>query len=103
MSETPDANGPWMRAVIVRQPGGVEQLEVARSKAPVLAPGCIEIDVEATALNRADLLQRRGLYAPPAGASEILGLECAGIVRGVADGVVGVAPGDRVMALLAGG
>ena len=50
MTENPDANGPWMRAVIVRQPGGVEQLEVARIKTPALAPGCIEIDVEASAL-----------------------------------------------------
>jgi putative PIG3 family NAD(P)H quinone oxidoreductase len=54
-------------------------------------------------VNRADLMQRRGLYPPPPGASPILGLECAGRVLEVAPGVTGFAPGDRVMALLAGG
>lgn len=92
-----------MRAVIVRQPGGVEGLELGRAPAPVLAAGCVEISVRATALNRADLLQRRGLYPPPPGASEILGLECAGVVREVAAGVTEYRSGDRVMALLAGG
>jgi putative PIG3 family NAD(P)H quinone oxidoreductase len=92
-----------MRAVVVQTPGGPEQLQIARVPAPVLTAGCIEIEVSACALNRADLLQRRGLYAPPPGASEILGLECAGRVRAVAPGVLGFAPGERVMALLAGG
>jgi putative PIG3 family NAD(P)H quinone oxidoreductase len=54
-------------------------------------------------VNRADLLQRQGLYPPPPGASPILGLECAGEVAEVADGVTAFAPGDRVMALLSGG
>lgn len=92
-----------MQAVIVRQPGGPEQLALGRVAAPVLAPGCIEIDVHATALNRADLLQRRGAYPPPPGASEILGLECAGVVRAVNGDVGAWRPGDRAMALLAGG
>jgi putative PIG3 family NAD(P)H quinone oxidoreductase len=92
-----------MRAVVVRQPGGPEQLEIGHVPVPRLEPGCIEIEVRASALNRADLLQRRGLYPPPKGASEILGLECAGVVRAVADGVNGFRPGERVMALLAGG
>jgi putative PIG3 family NAD(P)H quinone oxidoreductase len=61
------------------------------------------IDVTATAVNRADLLQRRGLYPPPPGASPILGLECAGVVARAGARVSGFAPGDRVMALLAGG
>jgi putative PIG3 family NAD(P)H quinone oxidoreductase len=61
------------------------------------------IDIKATALNRVDLLQRRGKYPPPRGASEILGLECAGVVRSLGEGVTAVKPGDRVMALLAGG
>jgi tumor protein p53-inducible protein 3 len=92
-----------MQAIIVRAPGGPEQLALARVPAPVLQPGSIEIDVHATALNRADLLQRRGVYPPPAGASEILGLECAGVVRAVEGDVAAWRPGDRVMALLGGG
>lgn len=92
-----------MRAVVVRQPGGPEELEVEWVPAPSLAAGCVEIQVHACALNRADLLQRRGLYAPPAGASEILGLECAGVVSAVAPDVASPRRGERVMALLAGG
>jgi putative PIG3 family NAD(P)H quinone oxidoreductase len=61
------------------------------------------IDVRATALNRADLLQRRGLYPPPAGASEILGLECSGVVAARGPSADRFAVGARVMALLAGG
>jgi tumor protein p53-inducible protein 3 len=92
-----------MRAVVVREPGGPEQLELRRVPLPPLEPGCIDIEVKATALNRADLLQRRGLYPPPKGASELLGLECSGVVHAVAEGVTAFRPGDRVMALLAGG
>lgn len=92
-----------MRAVLVRQPGGPEELYVGETSVPALSPGSVEIEVEACALNRADLLQRRGLYPPPPGASPILGLECAGVVRHVAPDVTRVAVGDRVMALLAGG
>lgn len=61
------------------------------------------IDVRATAVNRADLLQRRGHYPPPAGASPILGLECAGVVAETGSEVHEFSPGDRVMALLPGG
>lgn len=92
-----------MRAVLVEAPGGVEKLVLGECPDPVLAPGCIAIDVRAAALNRADLLQRRGLYPPPPGASDVLGLECAGVVREVAPDVQRFRPGDRVMALLAGG
>jgi tumor protein p53-inducible protein 3 len=92
-----------MRAVVVRAPGGAEQLELAEVEAPQLRAGSVEIEVHACALNRADLLQRRGLYPPPPGASQILGLECAGVVRAVAPDVTGIALGSRVMALLAGG
>jgi len=61
------------------------------------------IDVTATAVNRADTMQRRGLYPPPPGASQILGLECSGVVGAVGSGVEGWSPGDEVCALLAGG
>jgi tumor protein p53-inducible protein 3 len=61
------------------------------------------VRVQATAVNRADLMQREGHYPPPAGASEILGLEVAGEVVRLGAGAAGVAVGDRVMALLSGG
>jgi tumor protein p53-inducible protein 3 len=101
MSERNEADR--MRAVVILKPGGPEELQIQEVVLPALTPGCVDIDVRATALNRADLLQRRGLYAPPPGASDILGLECAGVVRRVGPGVSGFAPGDRVMALLPGG
>jgi len=70
---------------------------------PELRAGEVRIAVAATAVNRADLMQRRGLYPPPPGASQVLGLECAGVVAEVAPGVTGFAVGERVMALLPGG
>jgi putative PIG3 family NAD(P)H quinone oxidoreductase len=70
---------------------------------PRLGVGEVRIAVAATAVNRADLVQRSGGYPPPPGASPILGLECAGTVLEVGEGVSRVAPGDRVCALLAGG
>ncbi len=70
-------------------------------------PGCssgeVLVRVRATAINRADLLQLRGLYPPPPGESDVPGLECAGTIERVGDGVEGWSPGDRVMALLGGG
>jgi tumor protein p53-inducible protein 3 len=92
-----------MTAVIVQKPGGPEQLAIGRVPVPRLEAGSVEIEVAACALNRADLLQRRGAYPPPKGASDILGLECAGVVRGLLGDVGGLKIGDRVMALLAGG
>lgn len=70
---------------------------------PVYGPDEVLVDVHATALNRADLLQRAGGYPPPPGASEILGLEMAGVVAAVGSHVRGWQAGDRVCALLAGG
>lgn len=70
---------------------------------PTPGPGEILIRNCATAINRADLAQRAGGYAPPPGASEILGLECAGEVIGIGEGVRTYEEGDRVCALLAGG
>jgi tumor protein p53-inducible protein 3 len=69
----------------------------------MLAPHDLRIAVTATSVNRADLLQAAGHYPPPPGASETLGLECAGIVSEVGSGVQGWREGDRAMALLAGG
>lgn len=92
-----------MRAVVFREPGGPEVLSFG--DAPEASPGDreIAITVRATALNRADLLQRRGLYPPPPGASDILGLECSGVVSERGPGATRFVLGARVMALLAGG
>ena len=92
-----------MRAVVVREPGGPEVLEPADVPAPIPRPGEILLDVAATAVNRADLLQRMGRYPPPPGASPLLGLEAAGTVAEVGPDVTGWTPGQRAMCLLAGG
>src|SRR5690606_9504556 len=92
-----------MRAVIVRAPGGPEQLEVAEEPVPRGDPGVLESDAAATARSPADLLQTRGAYPPPAGAAGHLGLGCAGVARAVFGAVGSFRVGDRVMALLAGG
>jgi len=92
-----------MRAILVREPGDERVLMLGDAPAPPLGPTDVRIRVRATAVNRADLLQRQGVYPPPSGASPILGLECAGEVAEIGANVTGVKPGDRVMALLAGG
>lgn len=71
--------------------------------APSLGEGEVRIEVRASAVNRADLAQRAGAYPPPPGASQILGLECSGVVSEIAAGVSGFEIGDEVCALLAGG
>jgi putative PIG3 family NAD(P)H quinone oxidoreductase len=92
-----------MRAVIPREPGGPEVLEVAELPDPEAGPGEVVVDVVATAVNRADTLQRQGVYPPPPGASHVLGLECSGVVAEVGPEVSGWSVGDEVCALLAGG
>jgi putative PIG3 family NAD(P)H quinone oxidoreductase len=92
-----------MRAVTLSGPGGPEVLGWGEVPDPVCRPGEVIVDVVATAVNRADLLQRAGNYPPPPGASEILGLECSGVVSEVGEGVTGWRVGDEVCALLAGG
>lgn len=92
-----------MRAVLVNKPGGVEELVLVERPRPIPGPDQLLVRNFATALNRADLLQRRGLYPPPAGESEILGLEFAGEVDEVGANVSGFARSDRVFGLLAGG
>jgi len=74
-----------------------------QTQKPEPGPGQVLIDVRAAGVNRADLSQRRGAYPPPPGASPILGLECAGVVEAVGEGVTRFAPGDDVFALLTGG
>jgi putative PIG3 family NAD(P)H quinone oxidoreductase len=92
-----------MRAVIAPDPGGPDALVVADRPDPEPGPGEVVIDLTATAVNRADTMQRRGFYPPPPGASDILGLECSGVVSAVGDGVDAWSVGDEVCALLASG
>jgi NADPH2:quinone reductase len=92
-----------MQAITIRQPGGPEVLEWTAAPDPTPKPGEVLVDVAATAVNRADLLQRQGFYPPPKGASEILGLECSGTISKLGEGVEGWHVGDEVCALLAGG
>jgi putative PIG3 family NAD(P)H quinone oxidoreductase len=92
-----------MYAITVKEPGGPEVLEWAEVPDPVAKPGEVVLDVAASAVNRADLMQRQGHYPPPPGASEIIGLECAGRIAELGEGVTGWSVGDEVCALLAGG
>ena len=92
-----------MRAILVRESGGEDVLTLGEVPAPTLGPADVRIRVTATAVNRADLMQRQGFYPPPPGASEILGLECAGTIAEIGPEARGFKPGDRVMALLPGG
>jgi putative PIG3 family NAD(P)H quinone oxidoreductase len=92
-----------MRAIVADGVGGPEVLSLGEVPDPVAAAGEVVIDVVATAVNRADTLQREGRYAPPPGATDVIGLECAGIVASVADDVTTWRAGDEVCALLSGG
>ena len=92
-----------MRAVVFDQPGDESVLHIGEVPAPALGANDVRIAVRATAVNRADLLQRQGFYPPPAGASAILGLECGGAIAEVGAAVRGWTVGERAMALLAGG
>ena len=94
-----------MQAIVIREPGDEDVMQLAEVPDPVLGDQDVRIRVRATAVNRADLLQRRGMYPPPPGASTILGMECAGEVLEVGAAVPPgrFRPGDRVMALLPGG
>jgi putative PIG3 family NAD(P)H quinone oxidoreductase len=92
-----------MRAVIASESGGPEVLTVVERPDPEAGPGEVVLDVVASAINRADTLQRQGFYPPPAGASDVLGMECSGRISAVGPGVEGFAVGDEVCALLAGG
>ena len=87
----------------MESPGGPENMVWGELPDPVAGPGEVVLDVVASAVNRADLLQREGNYPVPPGASEVLGLECSGIVSEVGPGVEGWRVGDEVCALLAGG
>ena len=92
-----------MRAIVVEKPGGPEQLHMGERPRPLPGPDELLVRVRCAALNRADLMQRKGNYPPPEGATDILGLEMAGTVEAQGSAVVGWSQGDRVCALLPGG
>ncbi|MBT2268489.1 NAD(P)H-quinone oxidoreductase [Rhodococcus erythropolis] len=92
-----------MYAITIDQPGGPEVMKWAQQPDPELPRGHVLVEVAATAVNRADLLQRQGFYPPPPGASDILGLECSGVIVELGEDVTGWSVGDEVCALLAGG
>ncbi|HEX2191249.1 MAG TPA: NAD(P)H-quinone oxidoreductase [Longimicrobiaceae bacterium] len=93
-----------MRAVVVARPGGPEALQLAERPVPQPGPGEVRVRVHASALNRADLLQRRGLYpAPPGAPQDVPGLEYAGEVDAMGEGAGLWAVGSRVMGIVGGG
>ena len=92
-----------MRAVVITAKGGPEVLEVREVPDPEPGPEEILVDVATSAVNRADLLQRRGLYPGPAAEQEIPGLEFAGTVAAAGERVTAHAVGDAVMGIVAGG
>ncbi|HEY8534538.1 MAG TPA: NAD(P)H-quinone oxidoreductase [Micromonospora sp.] len=92
-----------MRAIMIPQPGGPEALVWSEVPDPEPGPDEVVIDVVATAVNRADLLQRQGFYPPPPGAPPYPGLECSGVISAVGRDVTDFRVGDEVCALLAGG
>lgn len=92
-----------MKAIQITEPGGPDVLAWADAPDPAPAAGEVLIAVAASAVNRADLLQRAGFYPPPPGASPILGLECSGRIAALGEGVTGWNVGDEVCALLSGG
>ena len=92
-----------MRAITIATPGGPDVLTLTEVPDPVPAEGEVLVEVAASAVNRADLLQRQGFYDPPPGASSYPGLECSGRITALGPGVGGWAVGDEVCALLSGG
>jgi len=92
-----------VRAAVITHPGPPDVLQVQEVPDPRPGVGEVLVDVTATAVNRADLMQRQGHYDPPPGASPYPGLECSGVIARLGEGVTGWAVGDPVCALLAGG
>lgn len=92
-----------MKAIIVKNHGGADQLTLGEWELPVCGENEILVKVKATALNRADILQREGKYPPPVGTSQLLGLELSGIVEEVGSRVLKWKKGDKIFGLLPGG
>ncbi|MBV5271768.1 MAG: NAD(P)H-quinone oxidoreductase [Afipia sp.] len=92
-----------MRAVVAPTPGGPEALKIIETAKPVPGEGELLVKVHAAGINRPDVMQRQGLYPPPPGASDIFGLELAGVVESSGPGTTRFKPGDAVMALVHSG
>jgi len=92
-----------MHAITITAPGGSDVLQWTEVADPIISANEVLIDVAAAGLNRADILQRKGFYAPPAGSSPYPGLECSGTIAALGANVTGWAVGDQVCALLTGG
>lgn len=92
-----------MRAVVISEPGGPQALVWGTVPDPVCGPDEVVVEVAASAVNRADILQRQGSYAAPEGAPHWPGLECSGTIREIGAGVSGWRVGEPVCALLSGG
>ncbi|MFD6885806.1 NAD(P)H-quinone oxidoreductase [Streptomyces sp. NPDC059957] len=92
-----------MYAITIEEPGGPEALVWAEAPDPVAGDGEVVVEVAASSVNRADVLQRQGFYNPPPGASPHPGLECSGRISAIGPGVSGWSVGDEVCALLSGG
>jgi putative PIG3 family NAD(P)H quinone oxidoreductase len=92
-----------MRAITIPQPGEADALVPAEVPDPTAGPGQVLVDVVAAGVNRADVMQRKGFYPPPPGASELPGLEISGRIAALGEGVEGWQVGDEVCALLDGG
>ncbi|NVN92321.1 MAG: NAD(P)H-quinone oxidoreductase [Desulfuromonadales bacterium] len=92
-----------MKAVLMDGFGGIEVLKLGEVDRPAPGEGQVLVKAFATSINRPDMVQRQGKYPPPAGDSEILGLEVAGVIEELGSGVTGWKKGDRVMTLVGGG
>src|SRR3954453_20922519 len=93
-----------MRAIVIREPGGPEVLELREVPDPEVPFGHVRVRVRYAGVNRADLLQRAGFYpAPPGAPRDIPGLEYSGTVEAVGPGATRLSVGDRVFGLVAGG
>ena len=84
-----------MHAVVITEPGGPEVLRWTEVPDPRPGPGEVLVEVAASAVNRADVMQRQGFYPPPEGAPPYPGLECSGTIAAVGPGVTGWQPGTR--------
>jgi NADPH:quinone reductase len=103
MKEKPMSVPLEMTVVEIAAPGGPEQLKRARRQVPVPQDGEVLVHVAAAGVNRPDVMQRQGRYPPPAGASDLPGLEIAGEIVALGPKVSGLSVGDKVTALLPGG
>ena len=98
-----DRTGKVMKAVLQQEFGAADVLHLSEAEDPSPGPGQVLVEVVSTSVNRPDIIQRQGNYPPPKGESTILGLEVAGVVAAVGEGVTRWRKDDRVMGLIGGG